>query len=798
MNARGTYLRASLPGRLRHDARRKLAVFTGGNQHAVTRCRRERHGHDDFRVIRHTNPLSKVRPSPVEDELTFAVFLEVRGRYRDEPIASPKGQVGWGPARISSDAPGFLEHVQPRMLDEGRRFVSDKRVPGLGIDVAHPLEDPKSVGYVCAGGIHVGRGRQSWHAPSEAASRSARIRPSATMHAGAVRRQVVRFLSAYVLLFSSIGVLTLSACGGAPAARPRASRVATTAALAIGNVARADYSGSEACAACHPTEFAAWDHSPMHRMTRDVRGAEVHAPFDGTRWRFKGDAVVLERRGDDPWIRIEPARGDAKAYRIVRVIGGRTREDFTGVEERGGEELVLPVSYVFATGLLRYKGYSVMVHERDGLRAGPSWRSSCIFCHNTIPEIDRLLGAIAGSPVSRYQSEQVDRWLPPERRAQVRVTDSKTFELAAASEAARLGGNLSGADGSPQAVARAALGVVRSNFDGDSLVEVGIGCEACHGGAREHSQNPDIPPSFVPRASWLDVALPMPTRANEINRVCARCHQVLFTRYPFTWEGGRRDHAPGGSHINSGEARDFLLGACSGAMACTACHDPHNGGPGPRARELAHMGDNAICTACHEKFADPARLRAHAHHDPERRGGSCLACHMPRKNMGLEGSLIPYHRIGSPTDPDRVLGDRPLECALCHSDRTVRSLVDAMQAWWPVRYPVQRLEELYGSLDANVIRATLERGKPHEQVVAIATLGEMHAKDATARIASKLLSDYPLVREWAKRALVTIRGHCDVDLSADDAAIARQAGECGAENMAVPAQASPTDEPSED
>lgn len=594
-------------------------------------------------------------------------------------------------------------------------------------------------------------------------------------------------------------LIELHACGGAPTAGPRGPGVAPAAPLTTSNVVRSDYAGSGACAACHSPEFTAWDHSPMHRMTRDVRSAEVRAPFDGTRWHFKGDTVILERRGDERWIRVEPARGDRSSYRIVRIIGGRTREDFTGVEEQGGEELVLPVSYVFATGLLRYKGYSVMVHERDQLRAGPAWRSSCVFCHNTVPEIDRLVGAIAGPGAHPYQGEQVDRWLPVERRSRVRVTDSKAFELAAAREAVRLGDALSPADGSPQSVARAAIGAVRSHFDGDSLVEVGIGCEACHGGAREHAQNPGVPPSFVPRASWLDVELPAPTQAGEINRVCARCHQVLFTRYPFTWEGGRRDGSAGGSHINSGEARDFLLGGCSGAMACTTCHDPHGGGRRgplegevasrggrPLEREVAPLFGNGVCTTCHQPLADPTRLRAHAHHDPEHRGGSCVACHMPRKNMGLEGELTPYHRIGSPTDPARVLGDRPLECALCHADKSVRSLVDAMQSWWPVRYPVQRLEELYGSLDANVMRATLDRGKPHEQVVAIATLGEAHANDAVSPIASKLLSEYPLVREWAKRALVSIVGRCDVDLSADDAVIVRQAASCGARPGVLP------------
>jgi predicted CXXCH cytochrome family protein len=298
------------------------------------------------------------------------------------------------------------------------------------------------------------------------------------------------------------------------------------------------------------------------------------------------------------------------------------------------------------------------------------------------------------------------------------------------------------------------------------------------------------------------VSLPKATRAAEINRVCARCHQVLFSRYPFTWEGGRRNVAAGGSHINSGEARDFLLGHCSSALACTACHDPHGGASAVAVRSpesLSPPSGNDVCTPCHVELAPRDRLRAHAHHDPDGHGGSCVACHMARKNMGLDGVLTRYHRIGSPTDPERVLGDRPLECALCHSDKSVRSLVDAMESWWPVRYPRQRLEELYGSLDVKVMRATLERGKPHEQAVAIATLGEVHSRSDVPLIAERLLSEYPLVREWAKRALVSILGRCDVDLSADDRAIAEQAARCGPGALTPRAQvAAPTSEEPED
>jgi predicted CXXCH cytochrome family protein len=520
----------------------------------------------------------------------------------------------------------------------------------------------------------------------------------------------------------------------------------------------------------------------MHRMTRDARPADVVAPFDGRRWRFKDDAVVLDQREGQLTMRLEPASGPAKTYRVTRIIGGRVREDFAGVELGGGsEEVVLPVSYLLAERTFRYKGYSVMVHERGALRAGPVWSKACIFCHNTVPELDRLLQPIAGAHARAYQGQTVDRLLPRERRISPRVVDEDAFAAAVAREAEFLGARAGPAPGAePRAVAASAIDQVRGAFDGATLVEVGIGCEACHGGSREHARDPRTRPSVLPAAPWLRLDPPPRSDAEAINRACARCHQVLFSRYPFTWEGATRDASPGGSHISSGEARDFLLGGCSHDMACTQCHDPHGGSDRARLADLATPAGNGACTGCHAALASPDRLRAHAHHEPDGAGGSCVACHMPRKNMGLDGTLTRYHRIGSPTDPARVLGDRPLECALCHVDESVGRLVDAMESWWPARYPRDRLVAMYGSLDANVLRATLERGKPHEQAVAIALLGERRARDAGPLVAAQLTNPYPLVREWARRALVSMLGRCDVDLDADDSVIARQAVACGA------------------
>ncbi len=396
-----------------------------------------------------------------------------------------------------------------------------------------------------------------------------------------------------------------------------------------------------------------------------------------------------------------------------------------------------------------------MVHERATLRAGPVWSRTCIFCHNTIPEVDRMLGELAGRGAHAYQGEQVDRLLPEDRRAHPRVVDEAASSTGTSSVRRSRSSVAPGPPRSPATTlpardaARRGVAAVRSGFDGADLVEEGIGCEACHGGAREHVRDPKVRPSFVAVAPWLDAGLPAGP-AQATNRVCARCHQVLFSRYPFTWEGARRDASPGGSHINSGEGRDFLLGGCASAMACTACHDPHGADAPGALAALATPAGNGVCTKCHAELAAPERLRAHAHHEPGGAGGSCVACHMPRKNMGLDGTLTRYHRIGSPTDPARVLGDRPLECALCHPAATVGSLVDRMEAWWPRRYPRQRLEELYGSLGANVMKATLDRGKAHEQAVAIGVLA-LAARRRVPRRSSRPSSptSTPLVREWS-------------------------------------------------
>jgi hypothetical protein len=268
----------------------------------------------------------------------------------------------------------------------------------------------------------------------------------------------------------------------------------------------------------------------------------------------------------------------------------------------------------------------------------------------------------------------------------------------------------------------------------------------------------------LPTSPFYKVAgdISKPTR---VNHACARCHQVLFSRYPWTWEGGKRRSAqPGGSNINSGEARDMLLGACKG-ISCVDCHDVHGGRP--------LKSENAVCTRCHGAYENVA---AHSHHPAS---VTCVACHMAEKNMSLTSTLTRYHRIGSPTDPMRVMLDRPLECAICHQDKTVEQVTLDMERLFGKRYERETLRQLYGDLGANVMTATLGRGKPHEQAVALFVLGRARRKDVAAQVAGALVHPYPLVREYARDALDRLLGTpCDVDLADARERIAEKARKC--------------------
>jgi predicted CXXCH cytochrome family protein len=578
-----------------------------------------------------------------------------------------------------------------------------------------------------------------------------------------------------------IWLTALTACGSprtAPSLPPGPVGDAPGAPVAS-NILRADYAGSRACADCHGAIYASWEASAMRGMTRDARTAQIRAPFDGASLRVAGDTVTMAMQGGERIMRVVTARGVDETFRVTKVVGGRYREDFVGLDPER-QEHVLPATYVFSTRSWRYKGYSVMVKERPAMATRGRWSRECLPCHNTLPLATMLYDDL-DPRVPAYQGKLSDRVMPRSRIWEARALDDPGLGHALGDEIAYLGGAPPAGDTLHDRLSAAAV-ANQQHLDGAHLIELGVGCEACHNGARAHAADPQIRPSFAVRSDLVAVAPPhgqTGTRAQWINHTCARCHTVLFSRYEWTWEGGTRTANPGGSSISSGEGRDYQLGGCASAMACTTCHDPHTTDPPARLAALATPAGNATCTRCHAAYAGAEAEARHTHHAAGSAGTACVACHMPKKNMGLDYGLIRYHRIGAPTDPRRVLGDRPVECALCHADRSVEDLVATMERWWNRRYDRAALHALYGDdLTVNALRATLARGKPHEQAVAIAVLGQSGDRTAIPALAAELGHDYPLVRYFAQRALETLTGApVAIDVGAPAAEVRRAAAD---------------------
>lgn len=561
--------------------------------------------------------------------------------------------------------------------------------------------------------------------------------------------------------------LVLAACGRSAPAPATAQRAPTK--VASSNILRADYAGSQACADCHAELFAAWSGSPMRNMTRDIATARVRAPFDGAELRV-GDDVARMDTIDGQRIVTHTFPGGRTRYRVTKVVGGHYREDFVGVDVARADapEVVLPATYVFSTSSWRYKGYSVMVKERPAMSAKGEWANECIPCHNVMVQATMYYDELYGPSLPAYQGKLSDRVLPRARTWGVRALDDGKLARVLGDEIRVLGAAPTTPDADVHARLAEAATVSNERMTGKHLVELGVGCEACHNGAKAHVADPTLRPTFAVQSDVVAVTPPphQGSPAQAINHQCAKCHTVLFTHYPYTWEGGARTKNPGGSTTNSGEGRDFQLGGCASAMACTHCHDPHAADAPAKLAAMATPAGNATCTGCHPALATDVAVAQHSHHAVGSAGTSCVACHLPKKNMGLDYGLVRYHRIGSPDDVARVTGDRPLECALCHRDQSIETIVTTMETWWGKHYDRAKLHRLYGpDLGRNALRAALD-GLPHEQAVAIATLGAARDASAIDAIVPHLAHAYPLVRFYAQRALQTITGDVvAIDLS---------------------------------
>jgi hypothetical protein len=379
------------------------------------------------------------------------------------------------------------------------------------------------------------------------------------------------------------------------------------------------------------------------------------------------------------WITVKRDGRTLRRWRATRTVGSRFMQYCIGVQTEGPEppdslvwrEHMIPFGYWITIGRWLPKHYfdpdgPELLHDGVAIVEGLDkyedvrpWTSICLSCHNTTPYAYRAVHKLyAGFP-------------------------DATVSVAVGPLSASLNPTV------PTKPNLTSFEEINARLDPQRhLVTLGISCESCHFGAREHSLNQGKM-SFLPTSPYLKITNHRPDRPltperknpATITGICSQCHSGFSRLYP-----------NGGATCNSREGLDFNSGFCTSKMTCVHCHEPHTAGPaagGPT--DPAHV---AVCSTCHSQYADPEKVATHTRHPAS---VNCLDCHMPRQTLGLD-ALVRTHRVSNPVEEAMVVKGAPNACNLCHLDKSLGWTLSELERGWGRRVAARAGEDVETSL----------------------------------------------------------------------------------------------------
>ncbi len=601
------------------------------------------------------------------------------------------------------------------------------------------------------------------------------------------------------------------------------------------------YAGSRQCQSCHPAAYASWAKSYHRTMTQAVTPDTVLANFDDVTLSYEGRTYRAFRRGDRffvdlPRVGTKGGAGERTVRPIVMSTGSHHQQlywyprdaadeepDSASVEiyrnrcaschgeaGEGGEGASGP--YLTARELLP-------AHIRQSLEA-PTHRDL------VVPPLEPEELAKMARFVERMQF--VDQlmqfpfsWIIGDRRwvhedltflgPPYPENDTEPYDQGwsnACDGCHSVGPRFEAPD--PGGVGRAAV------------VELGISCEVCHGAGQRHVLRHQSPLARYEAHSGQppdDIVNPARLSPEKSAAVCGQCHAETIEkngRPMDRFKPGRRledyvhpiqllppPHPEWLTRAIAGESdvldsgfwddgtirvagRDYnglVMTGChtEGELTCISCHTMHGDDPNDQLKPEAKS--DAVCLGCHDDVARD--VSAHTHHAPESAGSRCYDCHMPRTTWGLLGAMR-AHRITSPNAAEGVDTGRPNACNLCHLDKSVSAVAEALHAWYgqPLPSGPQPAPQAMPSDVAAAVVWTL-RGDGVQRAIAAWHLGwptaiaTSDAWWAPVVLARALNDPYAAVRYTAWRSLRAHEGFTDFsfdyagDGAAHDAARAR-------------------------
>lgn len=450
------------------------------------------------------------------------------------------------------------------------------------------------------------------------------------------------------------------------------------------NIRRQDYAGAKACAECHRANFESWSDHPHRWMNALATPASVLGDFSGgQRIEYQGGVGKFLKEGDEYRMVLEKD-GKQWVYRIRRTIGSRYFQYYIGIllsgtvpddAPRRTEDHVLPFGY-----WMKEKQWVPTVHvfrkeDADHEEEDPYnalrflfYDRNCAVCHTTPPIGEWVLKMPGASRITEYGPRSGYVHLA----GVIHESDPSLF----------MRGDAFHEYTDPE------MREIIGNHQDYRPNELGVACEACHHGCKEHESkssreaSESLPPfsAISPNIRWTGTGnseIRDRTPAN-VNLICARCHS-----------GVRPTYANGAHTWNSTEYADAVRGACYDSskaraaqmeqLTCVTCHNPHKatGYEWP----LTEKQNDQKCLECHEQFKPQDKLMAHTRHGADSAGSRCMNCHNPRINEGLE-KMVHTHRIFNPTDRGMIEANHPNACNLCHLEKPIDWTISHLRDWF--------------------------------------------------------------------------------------------------------------------
>lgn len=481
----------------------------------------------------------------------------------------------------------------------------------------------------------------------------------------------------------------------------------------------AEYVGSEACGACHKTEFAEWQQSQHAKAMQHANAGTVLGDFSGVDFEYNGIRSRFFMKDGKHWVNTDGPDGAMTDFEIAYTFGLDPMQQYLIAFPDGRLQAL---SIAWDTRPAEQGGqrwFHLQPDERvdfkDELhwtKRTQNWNFMCADCHST--------------DVRKNYDEKTD-----------------TFKT--------------------------------------TWKDITVGCEACHGPGSNHVKAPaaslqgsGLTVDFIERngVDWvLDPATGNANRSRPREtdvelQVCAQCHsrrgqvadgykpglpfhdfyrQAVLEPNLYHADGQQLDEV----YISGSFAQSKMNHA---GVTCSDCHNPHTGG-------LRAEG-NAVCAGCHL----PAKydIENHHRHPQGSQGAQCVNCHMPEKTYMV---IDPRrdHSLRIPRPDLSVAHGTPNSCNGCHRENDAAWAAQQIRQWTGGRDPggYQTYTPAYAAADANQPDAQARLGNIVTDlgVPAIARAGALSRMNRTPGttlefVAEKSLADPdPLVRRTAIEGL---------------------------------------------